>query len=175
VLDTSVRVFPNREQLQLQHLYLFDIISLSPRTFLSQPLSWKLNTGFDRELLSDGNEHLIYRLNIGLGLAYAQQAHGTWFIMPETDLYISDGLRDKIGIGFGGSTGFIGNLTAYWKMKLNLSAFYFPFFDQHSRLQAVLIQNFKINRNNSLVVTLSETKAFSHSRNELKFGWDLYF
>jgi hypothetical protein len=175
VLDTIVRAFPDKGQLQLQHLYLFDIISLSPRTFISQPLSWKLNTGLDRELLRDGNEHLIYRLNVGLGLAYAPQAYGTWYIMPETDIIISDSLRDKIGVGFGGSTGFVDNLTANWKIKLSISGLYFPFFEQHSRLQADLMQNFKINRNNSLIVTLSETEAFTHSRNELKFGWNYYF
>ena len=175
VLDTSVRAFLDKGQLQLQHLYLFDIISLSPRTFISQPLSWKLNTGLDRELLRDGSEHLIYKLNVGLGLAYAPQAYGTWFIMPETDIIISDGLRDKIGVGFGGSTGFVDNLTANWRIKFNISGLYFPFFEQHSRLQAVLMHNFKINRNNSLVVTLSETEAFAHSRNELTFGWNYYF
>lgn len=174
-LDTIVRIYPDSEQLKIQRLHLIDIISLSPWSTMFKPLSWKLTTGLDNEIMTNGDEHLVYRLNVGFGYAYQASLFGMWFIMPETDINITDSVRDKIMIGFGGTMGLIKSLTERWKIGLFLSGYSFPLLTAHTRLQAVLTQNFKINRNNSLFLSISELQSFSHSRNEIKAGWNFYF
>ena len=58
-LDTAVRIYPGDGQTQLQRLHFIDILSLSPRDLMFKPFSWKVNTGFDQEVMDDGDEHLL--------------------------------------------------------------------------------------------------------------------
>ena len=139
------------------------------------PFSWKVNTGFDQEVMSDGNEHLLYRLNTGGGLTWDTRGLGLLFLMAETDLNFAGKLDDKFAAGVGGSAGLVGNVTTFWKVGLTLSGFYYPVFQEHSRLQAVLSQNFRISRNNSIAVSLKEERTFGYERYEVKAGWNVYF
>ena len=152
--DAALRYYPGDDRLQLQRLHFIDILSLSPRNVFFQPLSWKVNTGFDQEVLADGREHLLFRLNTGGGFVSDSPWPGLMFLLAETDLQLADSLQDKFAIGFGGSAGFFGNITADWKAGLTFSGFYYPLIDDHSRLQATLAQNFRIDRNNSIALSL---------------------
>ena len=173
--DTVVRAYPGDGQVQLQRLHFIDILSLSPRDLMFTPFSWKVNTGFDQEVMSDGNEHLLYRLNTGAGLTWDIHGLGLLFLMAETDLNFAGKLDDKFAAGVGGSAGLVGNVTSFWKVGLTLSGFYYPVFQEHSRLQAVLSQNFRISRNNSIAVSLKEERTFGYERYEVKAGWNVYF
>ena len=173
--DAAVRVYPENDHVQLQRLHFIDILSLSPRNLFFEPLSWKVNTGFDQEVLADGAEHLVFRLNTGGGFVSAPPWPGLAFVMAETDLQLAERLQDKFAIGFGGSAGLFGNITDGWKAGLTFSGFYYPLIDDHSRLQATLAQNFRINRNNSIALTLKGEHTFGYDRYELKAGWHIYF
>jgi hypothetical protein len=173
--DTALRMYPGDGQVQLQRLHFIDILSLSPRDLFFSPFSWKVNTGFDQEVLSDGDEHLVYRLNTGGGLAWDTHSLGLLFIMAETDLNLAGDLNDKFAAGFGGSAGLIGNITDAWKVGLTLSEFYYPVFQEHSRLQAVLSHNFRVSRNNSISLSVKGERTFGYERYEVKAGWNLFF
>jgi hypothetical protein len=74
--------------------------------------------------------------------------------MAETDLNLAGDLNDKFAVGFGGSAGFVGNITDAWKVGLTLSGFCYSVFMEHTRLQAVLSQNIQVSRNNSIAMSL---------------------
>ena len=95
--------------------------------------------------------------------------------MAETDLNLAGDLNDKFAVGFGGSAGLVGNITEEWKVGLTLSGFYYPVFQEHSRLQAILSQNFRVSRNNSIAVSLKGDRTFGYERYEVKAGWNLFF
>ena len=71
--------------------------------------------------------------------------------------------------------GLVGSITEVWKVGLTLSGFYYPVFQEHSRLQAVLSQNFRVSRNNSIAVSLKGERTFGYERYEVKVGWNVYF
>jgi hypothetical protein len=173
--DTAIRVYPGNSQAQLQRLHFIDILSLSPRDLLFKPFSWKVNTGFDQEVMADGDEHLLYRLNTGGGLTWGIGSLGLLFLMAETDLNLAADLDNTFAAGIGGSAGLVGNITEAWKVGLTLSGFYYPVFQEHSRLQAVLSQNFRVSRNNSIAVSLKGERTFGYERYEVKAGWNVYF
>ncbi|RNC72709.1 MAG: DUF4105 domain-containing protein [Desulfuromonadales bacterium] len=174
-LDTSVRVYPRKGQLRLQRLRVLDILSLSPRDLLFKPVSWKVNTGLDRETMADGNERLIIRLNAGGGLAYAIDRLGLVHVMAEADLNLSDRLRDKVDIGVGGSVGFVREVAGIWKVALTLKGFSYPLFEEHTKVQAILAQNVRITTNTSLEVSLTGERTFGYDRFEGKMGWKYFF
>ncbi len=173
--DTAIRIYPGDGQTQLQRLHFIDILSLTPRSLMFKPLSWKVNTGFDQEVMHDGDEHLLFRLNTGGGLTWDAHGMGLLFIMAETDLNLSDTLQDFFGLGLGMSAGLVSNATGAWKIGLFLSGFYYPIFEEHTRLQAVLVQNFRINRNNGIAMSIRGEHTFGYDRYEAKVGWNLFF
>lgn len=173
--DTAIRIYPGDGQTQLQRLHFIDILSLAPRDLMFKPLSWKVNAGFDQEVMDDGDEHLLFRLNTGGGLAWNADSLGLLFIMAETDLNLSGSLQDIFGFGFGISAGLVGNVTEAWKIGLTLSSFYYPVVEEHSRLQAVLAQDIRINRNNSIAMSIKGERTFGYDRYEAKVGWNLFF
>jgi hypothetical protein len=173
--DSAVRYYPAADQLQLQRLHFIDILSLSPRNLFFQPLSWKVNFGFDQELFADGSEHLAFRVNSGGGMVSGLNGAGLGFILAETDLLLAEKLEDKFAIGIGGSTGFVSTFNHFWKIGMKLSGFYYPLIDEHSRLQAALDQNFRVNLNNSISVSLKGEHTFGFDRYEVSGGWNSYF
>ncbi len=174
-LDTRVRVYPRKGQFRLQRLRVLDILSLSPRNLLFKPVSWKVNTGLERETLADGNERLMIRLNAGGGLAYAVERVGLAYAMAEADLNLSDRLRDKLDVGLGGSVGLVREVAGIWKIALTLTGFSYPLFEEHTKLQASLAQNFRITTNTSLELSLTGERTFGYDRFEGKLGWKYFF
>jgi len=173
--DAALRIYPEDDRVQLQRLHFIDILSLSPRNIFFEPLSWKVNTGFDQEVMADGNEHLVFRLNTGGGFVSAPGRASLMFLMAETDLQLAEKLEDSYAVGFGGSTGLFGTITDDWKVGLTLSGFYYPLSDDHSRLQAIFTQNYRLNRDNSLALSLKGERTFGYDRFEVKAGWNLFF
>jgi hypothetical protein len=173
--DMSGRYYFKEDSLKLQRFRLIDIVSLSPRDAFFKPVSWKVNTGFDRELFSDGEDHLIYRINPGGGFSYKNDLLGLSYIMIETDLQISGGLKDNFSLGFGASAGIIKKLTGSWKINLSTKSIYYEAGDEHRSVNVSLAQNFKITTNNSITCSLSREKTHDYYKSEVNLSWNIYF
>jgi opacity protein-like surface antigen len=140
-----------------------------------KPISWKVNTGFDRKLFRDGQEHLIYRVNPGGGFAYQNHILGLYYGMVETDLNLSGGLKDDFALGFGASAGIIKKITDSWKIDLSARSMYYEAGDAHQSMKASLTQNFRISTNNSVTLSLWREKTFHEYQSEAMLGWNYYF
>jgi hypothetical protein len=173
--DISGRYYFEENSLKLQRLRFIDIVSLSPRNAFFKPVSWKVNTGFDRELFSDGEEHLVYRINPGGGFSYKSDFLGLSYIMIETDLQLSGGLKDNYSLGLGASAGIITKLTDSWKIHLSAKSIYYEAGDEHRSVNVSLAQNFKITTNNSVTCTLSREKTYDHYQSDVNLSWNIYF
>ena len=169
------RYYFQENTLRLQSFRIVDIVSLSPRDMFFKPISWKVNTGFDRELFRDGQEHLIYRVNPGGGFAYQNRILGLYYGMVETDLNLSGGLKDDFALGFGASAGIIKKITDSWKIHLSARSIYYEAGDVHQSMKASLTQNFRISTNNSVSLSLWREKTFYEYQSEAMLGWNYYF
>jgi hypothetical protein len=173
-MDVCGRYYFRENALKLQRLRFIDIVSLAPRDAFFKPVSWKVNTGFDREIMSDGRDQLLYRLNPGGGFAYPTSLLGISYIMVETDLNVSDKLHDDYAFGIGASAGFLKNVTERWKAGLSLLWTSYVAGDKHETIKASLLQNLKITTNNSITVSLLREKTFGYYRSEVSVLWNLY-
>lgn len=172
--DIRGRYYFKDDSAKLQQLRFIDIVSLSPRNTFFKPVSWKVNTGFDRELFRDGVEHLIYRINPGGGFSYKNDFLGLSYVMIETDLNLSRALRDDYSLGFGASAGIIKKLTDSWKVNLSAKSIYYEAGDEHRSVKASLAQSFNVSTNNSILFSLSREKTFDHYRTEVELNWRMY-
>ncbi len=172
--STSLRHYPHGNRVRLESLHLIDIASYSPRDGLFRPFSWKVNTGVDQELLRDGEDHLIYRLNTGGGMAYKNETAGIAYFLGEADLNLGERLRDKFALGAGVSAGLQKTFGDCWKIHLAVQGMYYALGDEHGKLRASLAQNFRITPNNSLELTLYGEESFSHYQSEIKLAWNFY-
>jgi uncharacterized protein DUF4105 len=173
-MDVRGRYYFRENSLILQRLRFLDIISLAPRDAFFKPVSWKVNTGIDREIMPDGQEQLLYRLNMGGGFAYPTSLLGISYFMGETDVNVSDKLQDKFALGFGASAGFLKNVTERWKTNLSLLWISYPLGDVHRTMKGCLVQSIKITTNNSITVSLSREKTFGYYQSDVNVLWNLY-
>jgi hypothetical protein len=173
-MDVSGRYYFTDNAFKLQRLRFIDIVSLSPRDVFFKPVSWKVNTGIDREIMSDGRDQLLYRLNPGGGFAYRTSLLGISYLMGETDLNVSDKLHDDYALGIGASVGFLKKVTEQWKIGFSLLWTSYIAGDKHQTAKASLMQNLKITTNNSVSVSLSREKTFGYYRSEATVLWNLY-
>ena len=172
--DLKGRYYFAKDSLKLQQLHFIDIVSLSPRNAFFKPISWKVNTGFDRELFSDGEERLVYRLNPGGGLAYKSELLGFSYVMLEADLQASDALKDKYALGLGASAGIWKQVAGPWKVAMSARSFSYEAGDKHRSTKASLEQNFKVTTNNNMTFSLSREKTFNQYQSVVKLMWNVY-
>lgn len=174
-MDTALRYGGGTGQLYLKSLHAIDIISISPRDTFFKPLSWKVNTGFDRETLRDGQEHLIYRLNTGGGFASASPFGGTWYALGELDINAGPKFRAEVSAGPGISIGTTEQLSRRTKMLLNMSGFWYGLGDDRSVITASLGLNRQLSRHNSLSFEASHEAVNTRQTSEIALRWNHYY
>jgi uncharacterized protein DUF4105 len=174
-LDTRLRYYPGPGELRLHRLQLVDIVSLAPWDMFFTPVSWKVSAGFARELHRDGLDHQVFRISTGGGLSAAAGGRGILYALGETDVMVGDRLENKSALGFGASAGMLADLGPYWKLHLHLRGIYYPLWDRHLALRGELSQNFRLEQNQSLKVTLSGERSAGHGLVEVQGGWYFYY
>jgi hypothetical protein len=174
-LDTALRYGGGTDQLYLKSLHVIDIISISPRDTFFKPLSWKVNTGFDRETLCDGQEHLIYRLNTGGGFASASPFGGIWYALGELDITAGSKFRGGVSAGPGISIGTTEQLSSRTKMLLTISGFWYGLGDDRSVITASLGFNRQLSQHNSLSFEASHEAVNTRQTSEIALRWNHYY
>jgi len=173
-MDIRGRYYFKDDTLVLQRLRLIDIISLSPRDAFFKPVSWKINTGLDQEIMSDGQEKLVYRLNPGGGFAYKTWFLGICYMFLDADLIANDELHDKYAAGIGATAGCLTNVTDGWKLDLSAAWMSYELGDVHRSMKATLAQNYKITTNTGITFSLSQERTFDYDRSEASLMVNLY-
>src|SRR3990172_1103109 len=173
--DLRGRYYFNEEKARLQSFRLIDIVSLATRDKFFQPVSWKVNTGVEQELLADGKERLVGRVNAGGGVAYPSRFIGTSYLMLDADLIAGGALQHNYSFGIGPSAGVLKRLTPAWKLNLFIQAMFYDLGDEHDKYKAALAQSYTLNRNNTIDVTLSREKTFHQYQSEARIMWNHYF
>lgn len=174
-LDTSVRFGAGSDRLYLKSLHVLDIISISPRDRFFKPVSWKVNTGFDREMLRDGKEHLIYRLNTGGGLSFTSPFGGIWYALGELDINAGPEFRAGVTAAPGFSLGAAEQLSSRTKILLNAAAYWYGLGDDRSSVKAAFGLNQRITQNNSVSLEISQEYMNHRPISEAALRWNYYY
>ena len=132
--------------LRLYKMDFVDIFSLTPKNAFFDPLSWRVYSGFERQLTKQ-KDQLTYHVTGGAG--------GTWEVIKNHQYYalligrleINKQLRNTFEPAIGFTTGFLSHFR-YTTTRLEFSGEQFE--DDVYRLRAQYTQNFVFSRNHSV-------------------------
>jgi len=132
--------------LRLYQLDFIDIFSLTPRDEFFNPLSWKVNTGFERQFTKN-KDQLVYQLSGGAG--------GSWQIIKDHQFYalaigrleINKQLKNLLEPAVGFNSGFLSHFK-HTTARLEFSGEQFQ--DSVYRLRIQYTQNFSFATNHSI-------------------------
>jgi len=174
-LDTVLDYRLPAEEVRLRSLHLVDIFSITPRDVFFKPMSWKVNTGLDTEVLGNGRDFLVYRLNAGGGFAISSWRGGIWYALGEIDLNAARELRAGVSAGPGLEFGALEQITDWWKLHLSASGFLYRLGDDRTAFKVSAGQNFRLTQNNSLSAIYSVQFVNRHRVGDGRVLWNYYF
>jgi len=132
--------------LRLYQLDLVDIFSLTPRNMFFKPLSWKVYSGFEREL-TNNMDQLVYHVTGGAGGTWEMLKNHQFYALGIFRLEINKQLQNTLEPAIGFNTGFLShfkNTTAHLEFSGE------QFEEGVYRLRAQYTQNFVITANHSI-------------------------
>ncbi len=132
--------------LRLYQLDFVDIFSLTPRDKFFNPLSWKVNTGFEKQLTRN-KDQLVYQLSGGAGGSWQIIKNHQFYALAIGRLEINKQLKNLFEPAIGFTSGFLShfkNTTA----RLEFSGEQFQ--ENVYRLRVQYTQNFSFSTNHSI-------------------------
>lgn len=173
--DTRVDYVPETGRPRLRTLHLLDILSTAPRDRFFKPFSWKVAAGWDTEVMQDGRDSLIFRLNSGGGAARRSPLGGIMYGFAEIDVDGGRHLRGTVAAAPGISLGWLEQVTESWKVNLEGSAFCYVVGDERISVKATLAQNFRLAQQQSLSLSMTVGDVSGHTISEHNLLWNFYF
>ncbi|WP_239031674.1 Lnb N-terminal periplasmic domain-containing protein [Geomonas diazotrophica] len=173
--DTLLDYVPETGRPGLRTLHLLDILSTAPRDRFFKPYSWKVAAGWDTEVMKDGRDSLVFRLNSGGGVAGRSPFGGILYGLAELAVEGGRHLRGTAAAAPGMSFGTVEQVRDWWKVHLEGSAFFYVIGDDRVSLKATLAQNFRLAQQQSLSLGLSFADVSGHGVSEQSLLWNFYF
>lgn len=158
--------------LQLNQFDIVDIFSLTPRNDFFSPLSWKVNTGFERQL-SNGKDLLVYQLSGGAGGTWVVQKDHMAYALATLRLEINKQMKSDLEPAIGFHAGWLSHFTRQ-TAHLELSGEQFE--DELYRMRLKYTHNFVISTNQS--IKLSAKKQWQNDDIEfsnISLNYQTYF
>ena len=175
ILDVAGRYYNEGKSLKLEKFCLIDIVSLAPRDFFLKPISWKFKTGFERDIMPDGNAHLLYRINIGGGYSYRPFQAGILYGLLETDLNMTGRFQDKFSLGAGFTMGLAANLSQRLRLNLKGQAMIYELGESYRKYTGTLLQSVAITRNMGISLQIKMERAFGFQHLEMTTNINYYY
>ena len=159
------------DNVKLQRFDVIDIFSLSNRTQLFKPLSWKIYTGLERQL-TGGQQRLVAHVTGGAGGAYKPFEDNLIYGLFIARLERNRGFDDDITPALGLSTGMLhhfGSSTAHLEVSGE------EFSNDVYRYRGKYIHNFNLAKNHSIKLTATREKQELTTFTEAKVSYQYYF
>ena len=159
------------ESVVLQRFDVIDIFSLTPRTKLFDPLSWKVYTGLERQL-TNGKDRLVAHVTAGAGVTYAPVDDMLVYGLLTARLESNKGFEKTLEYALGIDSGLLYYFdTSTARIELSGEECH----NNEYRHRATYSHNFAISRNNSIKLGLSHEEQKSISFAEFNLSYQHYF
>jgi hypothetical protein len=159
------------DSIKLQRLDVVDIFSLTPRTALFKPLSWKIYTGLERQL-TKAKDRLVAHVTGGAGVSYAplddMLVYGLLTARLERNNGFEDALESAVGIDSG--------LLYYFDqstVSIELSGEEFS--NGEYRHRATYSQNFSLSQNHSIKLSVLGERQKNINFSDINLSYQYYF
>ncbi len=173
--DLSLRHHSSKRPVTLDALDIIDIISLTPRDRLFQPVSWKIATGLWTMDRDSGHGHRLYRINPGGGVTARTSFLGLTYAMMETQVNLGGSLDKGYNLGAGGSMGVLKTVAGIWKLHAYTRDLYYCLGDTFNAFEAGLQQNLSLTPDQNLALDIVRQKTHDYYQTEVKASWKIFF
>jgi len=144
---------------------LINIVSLAPRTKFFKPISWRLNTGWDRKYLSYSTK---FTGNISGGLTWGNEL-GYLYLLADALFYTDRDLTAGLG-GVAGAVVYEGR-----DFKTNLEATQRIYDTGDDQLLFSLSQHYRSSQNVSFSLSYDYVQKYEENWDTVKFTFDYFF
>lgn len=171
-LDFRGRYFFDDSSIKLDKFTVINILSLTPRDEFFKPISWSIDTGFERMWTNDGETNGA-QINGGGGLTYRIPGEHYAYIMMQGQLKVAGRFQDNYSLGAGAKSG----LLFFFKQStadLSLSGLRYELGETDNYFSASWQQSFPIGRQ-SLRYRLEHRFERGHTHNVAEVLLNWYF
>ena len=154
-----------KDKINIEKAGLINIVSLAPRTKFFKPISWRLNTGWDRNYLSESTK---FTANASGGLTWA----GKWgyvYVLGDALLYTDRDVTTGIG-GIAGAVLYAGN-----EFKTNLEVTQRIFDTGSDQRLFSFSQHYRSSKNISFSLSYDYVQKYEEDWDTMKFTFDYFF
>ncbi|PHR55124.1 MAG: hypothetical protein COA44_11375 [Arcobacter sp.] len=153
------------EAFNVEEAGLINIVSLSPRTKFFKPISWRLNTGWDRKYLTESTK---FTSNMSGGLTWANEL-GYAYILVDALFYTDKDLTAGIG-GVGGLVAYEGR-----NFKTNMEVTQRIYDTGNDQLLFSVSQHYRSSQNISFSLSYDYIEKYEEDWDTIKFTFDYFF
>ena len=173
------RHYENSVGTRIEEFLPIDVYSLSPRNDFFQSLSWKVNFGWSRKRVAEGNEPLLARLNSGVGLTWdislLDQRASLVYVFMDATLENSGEYTRNYALGAGPAVGVVSDITRNWRMNAYARVQRFGLGEPHTTAELSLQQRYSIGPQTALRLEFMRKMEFNIVWTDAKLSLQQYF
>ncbi len=170
LFNTELRHYQD-DGVKLNRFDIVDITSLSKRNLFLEPLSWKVQVGFER-VYSRGGDTGVFQLNGGAGHSYELSDSTEFFGLLTGRLEYNEEFSSIIEPGIGAETGFL-YYSPIGAMKLDVGGY--KFWNNDYRMKAAFNQNFNLAVDHAIRLSVAQEWHHDDDFYEVSVGYRYYF
>lgn len=167
----SLSIRATEEKTQLQRLDVIDIFSLTPRNQFFQPLSWRVYTGLEQQLIN-GEEHLTGHVTGGAGVTYNPWSKGHLYGLVTARLEFNSQFTREIEPAMGISTGLLQHFSM-GTSHLEVSGE--EFLNHQYRHRVKFSQNITLSQNQALQLSVLRQRQNVADFTEAQLSYHYFF
>ena len=174
-LNTRLRYYVEDEKWEAERVEVIDINSMSSRDAAFKPPSWRVSTGWKRELTKDGERPILFYLNGGTGVSYFHSLTGLFYTMILAEIDISHHYEHDITGGAGIESGIVKRILEPYKIHIYGRMLGVLDDDINYRRTLALSQRLRLFRDIQLSLTTEFSKDYTHSYQDYTLTLLWYF
>ncbi len=160
---------------RLQYFTPVDIISLTPVSDISTPISWQFDFGLIRK---HGQQHnrMISTVNGGAGLSWSLMTNSTVYTLFNLGIDANKHeLRKGYAAGFGVSVGMLTTINDNWAVHLFAQSIDYTAGDAHNEKQLGLEQRFSLSKTDTLRMQWTRQRQLGDDFSNFNLSWQHFF
>ncbi len=154
-----------KDDFSVEKATLINIVSLAPRSKFFKPFSWRLNTGWDRNYLSESTK---FTSNASAGLTWGNDL-GYVYLLADALFYTDRSLTAGLG-GVAGAVIYEGR-----DFKTNIEATQRLYDTGKDQLLFSVSQHYRSSQNTAVSISYDYVEKFENDWDTVKFTFDYFF
>ena len=167
--NMAIRVY--EEETQLQYFDLVDIFSLTPRNQFFKPLSWRIYTGLEQQLIN-GKDHLAGHVTGGAGVSYELWSRSYFYTLLIGRLESNSEFERSLEPALGISSGLLQHFS-FGTNHLEISGE--EFLNDEYRHRIKFTQNIPLAQNHAIQIFIQRQRQRNADFTEAQLRYHYYF